>query len=112
MNERTTIVVLHLFPRIVHEAYVSSWNRCDANIAEPEQVLVSENKRLSNDAESYVGIYLEIEIEVAGFEPTTPWSQTRCASQTAPHLESHTILYQHDSTRNRKTAKKYIVCIL
>ena len=25
-------------------------------------------------------------IEVTGFEPATPWSQTRCSSQTEPHL--------------------------
>jgi hypothetical protein len=26
-------------------------------------------------------------VGVLGFEPRTPWSQTRCASQTAPHSE-------------------------
>ena len=26
-------------------------------------------------------------VGVQGFEPWTPWSQTRCASQTAPHSE-------------------------
>ncbi len=25
-------------------------------------------------------------VEVTGFEPATPWSQTRCSSQTEPHL--------------------------
>jgi hypothetical protein len=27
-------------------------------------------------------------VGVQGFEPWTPWSQTRCASQTAPHSEN------------------------
>ena len=26
-------------------------------------------------------------VGVVGFEPTTPWSQTRCATQTVPHSE-------------------------
>ena len=26
-------------------------------------------------------------VGVQGFEPWTPWSQTRCASQTAPHSD-------------------------
>ena len=26
-------------------------------------------------------------VGVAGFEPATPWSQTRCANRTAPHPE-------------------------
>ena len=29
--------------------------------------------------------YTRIQIGVTGFEPATPWSQTRCSSQTEPH---------------------------
>ena len=32
-------------------------------------------------------------IGVTGFEPATPWSQTRCSSQTEPHPESRIPVY-------------------
>ena len=31
---------------------------------------------------------LRCEIGVTGFEPATPWSQTRCSSQAEPHPEA------------------------
>ena len=43
-------------------------------------------------------------VGVQGFEPWTPWSQTRCASQTAPHSEYFIIngAGQENRTPNRR----------
>ena len=42
--------------------------------------------------------YTRIQVGVTGFEPATPWSQTRCSSQAEPHpagltLAPHTTQY-------------------
>ena len=44
---------------------------------------LGENKNRTTGKKSN----LSCEVGVAGFEPATPWSQTRCANRTALHPE-------------------------
>ena len=51
-------------------------------------------KRITDDARSLENLCLEELVGAVGFEPTTPWSQTRCATKlrhTPIHLSFGTV---------------------